>query len=258
MSRFFYFLSIILLLTGCKGQTTVSSEQSESSGTDTTSLVPDSADLINPNTDTIPSPLEGSDFKSPQNCVELHTIKTPDNEHRSFYQKCDSDGMYQLWTRLDKKGESSVQRIPTPYFRYSSDFDEYEYGTPCPLFYTTSPNGLYLYVVTRILANSNGWTTEYQLFQVNCKTLKCRLLSECAAVKATDTGFTVVQCRCTNEDQDPCVADEIWVMHDEHLDWKGKVISVDSTEYGGEVMRERFATPGEDYTYVRNFQMAKY
>ena len=107
------------------------------------------------------------------------------------------------------------------------------------------------YIVTRVNANSNGWTTEYQLFIVNCETLEAKYICDFAAIEATGKGFRIAVARLTNEELTTCTANEIWLMHDEYLDWNGKVTRIDTAEYDFKTMEEKYLR-GED-TCVKGF-----
>lgn len=143
--------------------------------------------------------------------------------------------------------------IQLKYPRYEDDEDFFSYigGIPNYILYFPGADNKTLYVVTRVNANSNGWTTEYQLFIVNCETLEAKYICDFAAIATTDEGFRIAVARLTNEETSTCTADEIWVMHDEYLDWKGKVIRVDTAEYDYETMNKKYLR-GE-YTYVKGF-----
>ena len=145
------------------------------------------------------------------------------------------------------------------YDRYNDKRNFLDEGSFYPLFYYARSNNRYqyinryLYVVTGVGANSNGWTSEYQLFKVDCKTLKSKFLLDCAAIAINEPyGFVVSQARLTNRETATCTADEIWVMHDEYLDWNGKVTRVDTTEYDCNKTMDKKYLCGE-YTYVKGF-----
>lgn len=144
------------------------------------------------------------------------------------------------------------------YDRYNDNRNFLDEGSFYPLFYYARSNNRYqyinryLYVVTGVGTNSNGWTSEYQLFKVDCKTLQSKLLLECAAIAVNEPyGFVVSQARLTNRETATCTADEIWVMHDEFIDWNGNVTRVDTAEYDYETMNKKYLR-GE-YTYVKGF-----
>lgn len=143
--------------------------------------------------------------------------------------------------------------IQLEYPRYEDDEDFFSYigGIPNYILYFPGADNKTLYLVTRVNANSNGWTTEYQLFIVNCETLEAKYICDFAAIATTDEGFRIAVARLTNEETSTCTADEIWVMHDEYLDWNGKVIRVDTAEYDYETMNKKYLR-GE-YTYVKGF-----
>ena len=143
--------------------------------------------------------------------------------------------------------------IQLKYPRYEDDEDFFSYigGIPNYILYLPGADNKTLYIVTRVNANSNGWTTEYQLFTVNCETLEAKFICDFAAIATTDEGFRIAVARLANEDTSTCTADEIWVMHDEYLDWNGKVTRVDTAEYDFEMMEEKYLR-GE-YTCVKGF-----
>ena len=182
----------------------------------------------------------------------LYEMKTENGTFRQFYQK-NYDGYYTLWTKMSNEHDSLAIRLETPYFRYEGSGDFYDEGTPDAFYYTTSTDQKYLYVVACVHANSNGWTDNYQLYKINCRNLDVTLIADCAAIKVTERGFTTVLCRCVNEDSALCTSDQIWVMHDVHLDWEGNVVSIDEREYDYNEMEERFLTPGTEYWYIRGF-----
>lgn len=189
----------------------------------------------------------------------LHTIKTEDGSTRVFYQE-DFGNQYQLFSKLMdeevKRDENYINNnwIHLSYDRYNDGYDFYGDGFPDPFFYTVSPDMKKLYVVACIHANSSGWITEYQLYKVDCYTLDVNMIAECAAIEATEDGFTVVQCRCINDGLGVRTSDQIWLMHNEKIDWDGNVNSVSKVEYGHEEMYRRYATPDREYWYLRGFK----
>ena len=143
--------------------------------------------------------------------------------------------------------------IQLKYPRYEDDEDFFSYigGIPNYILYLPGADNKTLYIVTRVNANSNGWTTEYQLFTVNCETLEAKFICDFAAIATTGEGFKIAVARLANEDTSTCTADEIWVMHDEYLDWNGKVTRVDTAEYDYETMEEEYLRG--KYTCVKGF-----
>lgn len=108
-------------------------------------------------------------------------------------------------------------------------------------YYTISPDRRYLYILGYVCANSNGWTVNYHLYKVDCKSLKIKEIAKCAAIKKTKRGFMIAKCRITNEDTAKCTADEIWLIHDVNIDWNGRVISSDKKEYDYAEMERRYS-----------------
>ena len=143
--------------------------------------------------------------------------------------------------------------IYTKYPRYEDieDFFYYIGGIPNHILYLPSPDNKSLYIVTRVNANSNGWITEYQLFIVDCETLKARFIRDFAAIAVTANGFSIAVARLTNRETATCTAEEIWVMHDEYLDWNGNVVNVSKKEYDYKKMKRKYQS-GE-YTFVKGF-----
>lgn len=165
---------------------------------------------------------------------------------------CDDEIRHNFGVR-DSDDLSTSTIIPLLYPRYENhpDFFEFIGGCPNQFHYLPSQDKKSLYLVTRVQANSNGWTSEYQLFKVDCETLEARFICDCAAIKATDKGFTVAQCRLTNRETATCTADEDWVMHDEYLDWDGNIVQVKEKEYGIRMMSIKYYSAPN--TYVKGF-----
>lgn len=170
-----------------------------------------------------------------------------------FYHVADSyfEEYHGLYAVDDNPRDTTFIRLKYPRYEDDEDFFSYIGGIPNYLLYYPGHDNKSLYVVTRANANSNGWTTEYQLFIVNCETLEAKYICDFAAIATTDEGFRIAVTRLTNEDTATCTADEIWVMHDEYLDWSGNVIRVDKVEYDYEAMKKKYLR-GE-YTYVKGF-----
>lgn len=97
-------------------------------------------------------------------------------------------------------------------------------------------------------------TTEYQLFKIDCESLESKLLAECAALEATEKGFTIAKARLTNEDTAQFTNQEEWVMHDVQLDWDGNTVATSSKEYSVEQMHDRFAIDEKGDHLVKGFQ----
>ena len=170
-----------------------------------------------------------------------------------FYHVADSyyEEYHGLYVVDDLPRDTTFIQLKYPRYEGEEDFFSYIGGIPNYILYYTGRDNKSLYVVTRANANSNGWTTEYQLFIVNCETLEAKYICDFAAIATTDEGFRIAVTRLTNEDTATCTADEIWVMHDEYLDWNGKVTHVDTAEYDYGIMNKKYLR-GE-YTYVKGF-----
>lgn len=147
--------------------------------------------------------------------------------------------------------DTTFIELKYPRYEEIDDFFAFIGGIPDHILYLPSADKKSLYLVTRVHANSDGWASEYQLFILNCETLEAKYICECAAIATTNNGFRIAVARLTNEETATCTADEIWVMHDEYLDWKGNVTRIDKKEYDYKVMDEKYKT-GE-YTYVKGF-----
>ena len=147
--------------------------------------------------------------------------------------------------------DTTYVRLLYPRYEDAPDYYAYIGGCPRPFYTLPSPDGKYLYVVTGVHANSNGWISEYQLFKVNCETFDAKYICECAAIAVVNDGFVIAKARLTNEDTATCTADEIRVMHDEHLDWNGKIISIDEAEYDYKTMDKKYQT--SEYTLIKGF-----
>jgi len=97
------------------------------------------------------------------------------------------------------------------------------------------------------------------LFKVDCEKLKANLICECAAIAARRNGFTIAVARLVNEDTARCTADEIWVMHDEYLDWNGNVTKVGKHEYNYKEMESKYSICEDTFIkgFTNIFQSAK-
>lgn len=212
----------------------------------------------NEETDTIVPDTLSSDSVPPQIFTDFYTYTCKDGHKRVFFDYCWNKGEFweghALLVRNDNTPDES-QFITLAYQRYNDapDFFAEIGGIPGLSHYTVSKDKRYLYVVTRVHANSNGWTTEYQLFKVDCETLDAQFVCECAAIASVDTGFIIAVARITNEDTATCTADEIWVMHDEYLDWDGNVTKVSKQEYSYKAMEDKYLQ-GE-YTLIKGFSV---
>lgn len=156
-----------------------------------------------------------------------------------------------LYAVDDSPQDTTFIQLKYPRYEDEEDFFSYIGGIPNYLLYYPGHDNKSLYVVTRVNANSNGWTTEYQLFIVNCETLEAKYICDFAAIATTEEGFRIAVARLTNEETSTCTADEIWVMHDEYIDWNGNVIHIDPAEYDYKTMSKKFLRG--KYTYVKGF-----
>lgn len=183
----------------------------------------------------------------------FYRYKLDDGQERIFYQER-IEGLFQLYSKIYHNTEPPI-RVTTEYDRFHDGQDFFSDGAPSSYLYTISPDKKSVYVVANSWANSNGWTTNYQLFRIDCITLESELLVECAAIRATKDGFTVAQARLTNEAEAKCTADEIWVMHDENINWEGKVVSKSSNEYDYDEMEKKYHNPNTVFGEVQNFSV---
>ena len=189
----------------------------------------------------------------PDSALELNRYLVGNGAERVFYElKEELD--YNLFFQ---DGGKAPQRLELVYDRYDNGHNMLEDGWPIPLYYNVSPDRQSLYVVSRMLANSDGWVTEYQLFKIDCKSLNIELLADCAAIEATDNGFTIAVARLTNEDTAQFTYQEIWMMHDEKLDWNGNNIGKSKKEYSYDQMIKRFAIDADGNHLVKGFQYHK-
>lgn len=216
------------------------------------------ATSCNEETDSIVADSMSSDSVPPYVSTDFYTYTCKDGHKRVFYRVCWNKGDFwesnALFVRNENISDES-QFIPLAYQRYDDDQDFFTVlgGIPGLSHYTVSKDKRYLYVVTEAHANSNGWITEYQLLKVDCETLDAEFICECAAIASTDIGFIIAVARLTNEDTARGTADEIWVMHDEYLDWDGNVIKVSKQEYYYETMQDKYLH-GE-YTLIKGFSV---
>lgn len=182
----------------------------------------------------------------------LYSFVGENGKNRKFYQFISEDGLGQLWYVDD--GNKVPKRIPTKYDRGNEGEDFFEDGFP-QMKYLVSPDGKKLYVATTVLANSDGWVTDYQLFLIDCESLSVSIIAECAAIMVTDQGFKIAECRLTNEKEAETTADEIWAIHDVYLDWLGKIIVDDKEhEYSDAMMMKKYSTKKKsDMLLVKGF-----
>ena len=187
----------------------------------------------------------------PDSVLELYSYKMTDGKERMFFELMGEYGL-NLYTMTSTEGKP--KKLELVYDRYHDGNNFLADGWWTPLYYKISPDGQSLYIVTRMNANSDGWVTEYQLFKIDCETLNTKLLAECAALEATEKGFTIAVARLTNPDTAEFTYQEVWVMHDQLLDWNGKTISTSKKEYSYKQMVNRFAIDAEGYHLVKGFQ----
>lgn len=187
----------------------------------------------------------------PDSALELYSYNMTDGTARAFFEL---KGEYGLNLYTMSSTESKPSKVELVYDRYHDGDNFLEDGWQTPLYYKVAPDGRCLYVVTRMHANSNGWTTEYQLFKIDCESLESKFLAECAALEATEKGFTIAVARLTNEDTAQFTYQEEWVMHDVQLDWDGNTVATSSKEYSVEQMHDRFAIDADGNHLVKGFQ----
>ena len=185
----------------------------------------------------------------PDSAMELYRFQTRSGAERAFFE-LQNEHCY-LYT-IDSGQEP--RKLELFYDRCHDGRNFLADGWWTPLYYKVGPDGRSLYVVSRMHANSDGWVTEYQLFKIDCETLETRLLTDCAAIEVTENGFTIAVARLTNEDTAQFTYQEVWVMHDQLLDWNGDTISTSKKEYSYEQMVKRFAIDADGYHLVKGFQ----
>lgn len=147
--------------------------------------------------------------------------------------------------------QDTADVVSFEYDRYDDGNNWYYECTQCKPYYAVSPDKASFFTATRVNANSNGWTTEYQLYRVDCATATSRFIGDFAAIMVTEEGFVCADARLTNRESSTCTADEIWMMHDVHINWLGHITRIDTVEYDYETMARRFAT--SEYTYLKGF-----
>lgn len=172
-------------------------------------------------------------------------VKLSDGKIHEFYQV--TSDHYNLYTKI--KGEDSTEVISFAYYRYEDYEPFYTDGFYIPIHYVVSQDKRYIYIATSIMANSNGWISDYQIFRVDVESKKTKLITECAAIKAVSDGFIVAQARLTNEGV--CVADEIWYMHDEKINFDGKVIDVSDKEYDS---FKKYSSQSDENVLLKGFK----
>lgn len=186
----------------------------------------------------------------------LYTYTRKDGSNRLFLDVFYNvpgywENYHGLYAVDDNPSDTTYVLLKYPRYKDVEDFFSYIGGVPDHLLYLPCEDNKSLYVITRVNANSNGWVSEYQLFIVNMETLEQKYIAEFAAIEATEEGFRIAVARLTNEETATCTADEDWVMHDEYLDWSGKVTRVDSAEYDYPTLNDKYLNG--QYTLVRGF-----
>jgi len=182
--------------------------------------------------------------------VELYRYRTKDGKERIFVEMSVDDALF-LYASDNGREPRKVELC---YDRYHDGENFLADGWWTPLYYTMSPDGRSLYVVTRMHANSNGWVTEYQLFKIDCESLDARLLAECAAIEVTERGFTTAIARLTNKNKAQFTYQEVWLMHDQRIDWNGNIAATSRKEYNYKQMVKRFAADAKGYKLVKGFK----
>ena len=187
----------------------------------------------------------------PDSALELYSYDMPDGKVRVFFELM---GEYGLNLNTMTSNEGEPRKVELCYDRYHDGENFLADGWWTPLYYTMSPDGRSLYVVTRMHANSNGWVTEYQLFKIDCESLDARLLAECAAIEVTERGFTTAIARLTNKNKAQFTYQEVWLMHDQRIDWNGNIATTSRKEYNYKQMVKRFAADAKGYKLVKGFK----
>ncbi|MCQ2238251.1 MAG: hypothetical protein MJZ73_03350 [Bacteroidaceae bacterium] len=163
----------------------------------------------------------------------VYEFDLPDGRHRTIFcgSEPDENGSKFLYAATHKgKGDPQIKKIAIKYDRYNDGYDFFSEGFMEYPRYILLPNNN-IYLLTRIFANS-GWQTEFQLYLLDCKTLKSEFIVDCAAARGTDDGgVTVAIAKLTNEDTASYSAEQIWLMHDLHYNNSGNPISVGDKDY---------------------------
>lgn len=136
-----------------------------------------------------------------------------------------------LYSRDSQNQDSIGQIIKLPYYRYSDEVDYFSSGAPCCFEYVVSPNGEYLYVITRVMANSSGVMSEFQLFKVDCKKKIAEFITDGYKIQPLEDGFKITKGRLTNEEDCPITPEQIWMLHEEYYDWDGNRTFISDQEY---------------------------
>lgn len=239
MKKEIAFAALALLLASCQNSSNTQAEepQTQEANVEEDTYMPNDLSVENEQN-------EGTENHE----VTLWEVDLPDGKHRKFNQIISP--AYKL-IAIDQDKETI---IPTPYDRYHDGYDFYEEGAFDPFHYTTSPDHKYLYVTTAIHANGSGWINEYQLFRINAQTLECKMIADCAAIKVTRTGFTIAECRIVNEETAEYSVDQIYKVHDVHLNWEGTVTRIEKEEYDPqEVTNKRYPPTEDEWTTLVGF-----
>ncbi|MBR1631385.1 MAG: hypothetical protein IJ680_05970 [Paludibacteraceae bacterium] len=112
------------------------------------------------------------------------------------------------------------------------------------------PDENYFYLVDHWHNAYSGWTWNIILekYDLHTGAINKFFIDGCAALRVDKRGFTMAEARLTNEATATCAADEIYLMHDVHIDWNGDTIAVSSQEYDWRTMEKRYGTH-----YVKGF-----
>lgn len=232
----YLFTSLLLLVLASCGNNTSESQPSQ--------------DSVTVDTTISEVPIQDEEIVQSTHPDTILVVRLADGKIHEYYQVY-SNYTYNLHTRI--KGEKKDKVIGFAYDRYQDGDPFYTDGFPSHINYVVSPDMKSIYVIGDIQANSNGWVTEYQIFKVDLETNKSKCIAECAAIEAVKDGFIVAQARLTNEETASNVADEIWVMHDEKIDFDGKVVNVSKKEYNYETMEKKFSS-GNEYEHLKGFK----
>lgn len=173
----------------------------------------------------------------------VYEFDLPDGRHRIIFNGREQDeygSIFLYAATSDGNGAPQIRKIALKYDRYDDGSDMFSEGLLEYARCKVLPENK-MYVLTCIHANSSGWTSEFQLFLLDCKTLSAEHLLDCAAARGTeDGGVTVAIARLTNEDTAAYTAEEIWLMHDLHFDNRGNPESVGNEEYPYSEMQQLF------------------
>lgn len=191
-----------------------------------------------------------ADSLSQQIPIIIHRYICEDGHARLFGFLCWKKTDWEFWGRkvVFVKEENSQDDIFLPDL---CGYPYYDPEWPDLSHYLVSEDKKSLYIVAQPHANSNGWIWNYHLFKFDCETLEMIFICAGAAIAATKEGFTIAVARLANADTARSTADEIWVMHDEYLDWNGYVTKVWQNEYNYSVMEERYSQG--NHTLLKGF-----